>query len=154
MGLSTFICPVADAEAFETAVRDVVKHDVTEPVKLGEYTEAEFRSLDPERAEFMLNFKSMFPDARHQLGCKERWTRGESLRHNPVLVMFEDKLWLEVTNDGLGASTMDFLRTKGQAAWQKPEALPNREEFKQSPAVAHCECLHELAKAHARLIAP
>ena len=78
------------------------------------------------------------------------WTRGESLRHNPVLVMFEGTLWLEVTNDGLGASTMDFLRTQGQAAWQKPEALPNREEFKQSPAVAQCECLHELAKAHPR----
>ena len=33
------ICPVADAEAFEKAVCDVIKHDVTEPVKLGEYTE-------------------------------------------------------------------------------------------------------------------
>lgn len=153
MGHSTFICPVADAEAFEKAVRDVIKHDVTKPVKLGEYTEAEFRSLDPERAEFMLNLKNVFGDGV-QLGCQERWTRGESLRHNPVLVMFEGTLWLEVTNDGLGASTMDFLRTQGQAAWQKPKALPNRDEFKQSPAVARCECLHELAKAHARLIAP
>ena len=152
MGRSTFICPVADAGAFEKAVRDVVMHDTTAPVKLGEYTEAEFRSLDPERAEFMLNLKNMFPDA--QLGCKERWTRGESLRHNPVLVMFEGTLWLEVYNGGGGASTMDFLRTQGQAAWQKPEALPNREAFKESPAVARCESLKELALEYARLNAP
>ena len=152
MGRSTFICPVADAKAFKQAVRDLVKHDATSPVKLGEYTEDEFRSLDPERAEFMLNLEKMLPGA--QLGCKERWTRGESLRHNPVLVMFEGKLWLEVSNGGLGASTMDFLRTQGEAAWQKPEALPNREAFKESPAVARCESLDELAQEHARLIGP
>ena len=121
-------------------------------MKLGEYTEAEFRSIDPERAEFFLGLKKTLGDGL-QLRCKEHSTRGESLRRNSILVMFEGTLWIEVSNEGMGNSTMDFLRTQGQAAWQRPEALPNHEEFKQSPAVARCEYLHELAKEYARLIA-
>jgi hypothetical protein len=152
MGHSTFICPVANAEAFKNAVRDVIKHDTTTPVKLGEYTEAEFRSFDPERAEFMLRLKKMFGGGL--LMCQERWTRGKPLRHNPVLVMFGGTLWIEVTNEGSAASTMDFLRTQCQSAWQKPEALPNLEEFIESPAVARCESLKELALEYARLNAP
>ena len=150
-GRSTFICPVADAEAFENAARDVIIHDTITPVKLGEYTEAEFRSLDPERAEFMPNLKNMFGGGL--LGCKEHWTRGEPLRHNLVLVMLEGTLWIEVTNEGSAASTMDFLRTQGQVAWQKLETLPNLEEFKESAAVARCESLNlkELALEYARL---
>ena len=97
----------------------------------------------------MLSLKKMLGGGL--LGCKERWTRGEPLRHNPILVMFEGVLWIEVTNEGSAASTMDFLRTQCQSAWQKPEALPNIEEFKESPAVARCESLKELALEYARL---
>ena len=58
----------------------------------------------------------------------------------------------QVHNDGLGACTLDFLRTHGEAEWQKPDALADVEEFKKSPAVAHCASLRELALAHARLV--
>ena len=83
---STFICPVANEEAFKNAVRDVIMHDTTTPVKLGEYTEAEFRSLDPERAEFMLSLKKMFDYTTDRIafGVRNRSDQKEHLRmHSP-----------------------------------------------------------------------
>ena len=149
MGVSTFICNVNDKPKLMLALRDIIRHNTTKPTKIGIFDQEERNQLDPTRSTIMKNMG--LPGIEH---WAEHWSRGEEIQAQTVLVRFQDELWLEVSNNGLGASTMHFLKTQGEASWMKYRSLSDPDKWTNAPAVAECHTFKQLVDEHERLTTP
>lgn len=149
MGLSTYICPVPDKATLTKAIRDVITHNTTPWEQFGEYTDDEYKSLEmAARFEFEQQMKVQLPHV--QMRCREHWSRGGEIVHPSCLVCFEGCLWLQMTNTELSASTMDFLRNKGQLAWERPDDFtPERKQaYKDGRLLARADNFRELVSSY------
>jgi len=156
MGKSVFICPVPTPRALEDAIRAIVEHNVTESKKLGVYSDEEFRVLDPKRfhlfAEMKRQLDEKAPNLTPRYGCKERWTRGESIPLQGCIVKFRDELWLEVINGGGGACTTAWLKAKNPGlGWIGTEGKPAG--FMEAPMVTDIVDFATLRRLHADIVA-
>ena len=156
MGRSCFVIDVTTKEAFEIAKKDVVVHNASPERPLGgQFTDEEFRLLDPHRADIMLALEHAV-DEPPIMSCKDRWTRGEDF-YAYCLVKYDGKLWLEATNGGGGAATMAFLVARnaepgrGDTLWFKPQmTFPDRgAAYNAAPALAQVKNVGQLSSAYA-----
>jgi len=109
MGITTFICPIPTKASLTHALRSIVVHNTTTPIKTGGlYTMEEFAILDPMRHR-VCEFLSTL-DTPVNWGCMEKWNRGEDIDNGFCFVRFQGQLWLEVANRGGGANTTEWLK--------------------------------------------
>lgn len=129
MGISIFIRPIENVDDLKRAFFDVFCHNCEKRVYSGEqYTLDEMEVLDPMRARVLKSFP--FPPTR--AGIMEKWNRGEDIVLDAILVKFQNKLWIEMRNQGGGVCTSLYLKNL-DPRWIGTEGKP--EGFYEAPSV-------------------